>query len=189
MARIIGNPIMMGASGKFANVTTYRRQKSGNVIMGKINRGSTVPATEKQKEVQSRFKRSIAYAKAALLDPELLKLYRGLATDDQSAYNVAVRDAARPPRIVNVNTSAYQGQPGNMLKIEAVDDYKVMSVHVSIATADGVLVEQGEALYNAGSLQDWLYTVTGVNAALAGSIITVTAKDRPGNETVLDVEL
>lgn len=52
-------------------------------------------------------------------------------------------------------------------------------------TAADVLIEEGAAVQSANGL-DWVYTTTAINAEVPGSKITFTAKDLPGNETVLE---
>jgi hypothetical protein len=60
-------------------------------------------------------------------------------------------------------------------------------VTVSIRTAAGVLVEEGNAILNPLDRNKWIYTATQNNASLAGSIISATARDLPGNSGVLDI--
>jgi hypothetical protein len=73
--------------------------------------------------------------------------------------------------------------------ISAKDDFRVAEVIVSIRTAAGLLVEEGNAVLNPVKRDKWIYTATQNNAALAGSKILVTARDLPGNAGVLEATL
>ncbi|SEW04559.1 hypothetical protein SAMN05428988_1543 [Chitinophaga sp. YR573] len=182
MAKTKNNIFMTGLSGTVGKQMTLT-QKKGDTIVGKKRGPSSIPATDPQLDIQDRFKIASKYAKAAILDPVTKAAYTAAAKNNQSAYNVALADAFKAPEIQSINTTAYHGQVGDIITIRAVDDFKVVTVQVSITTAAGVLVEQGNAVLT-GNGMDWKYTVTSLNEATAGSKIRVTAKDLPANETV-----
>ncbi|TWW00635.1 hypothetical protein [Chitinophaga pinensis] len=116
-----------------------------------------------------------------MLDPVRKAFYAALAGPDQSAYNIALKDAVKSPEVISINTENYTGAIGGRIFIRAVDNVKVVRVRVSIRTAADDPVEQGEAVLQANGL-DWLYTTTAVNATLAETVIRATAIDTPGNE-------
>lgn len=182
------NIILKESSGSIGKTLTVTRRKSGSIHIGKHRGGNTTPPTEKQLEVQSKFKEGIIYGRAVLADPVLKAMYAAAAKGDQSAYNVAVRDAFKAPEITRINTELYTGQPGSTITVRAVDDFKVASVKVTIYAANGDVVEQGDAVLEGNGL-DWLYTAKVVNAALAGCRVRGVAKDLPANETAFDVNL
>lgn len=188
MAKSTDNILLRGASGTIADMLTLTKKRSGAIILGKKRGTSAVPASEAQLNIQRRFKRSIQYAKAAILDPIVKAAYEAFAGPDQSAYNMALRDAFKPPVVESVTTEAYKGVVGDTILIRALDDFKVAAVKISIRTAAGAIVEQGNAVLQPNAL-DWLYTATAENAALAGTVITATAVDTPGNETPKEVVL
>jgi hypothetical protein len=66
------------------------------------------------------------------------------------------------------------------------DDFKVLSVTVEIKTAAGVVIESGAATLEVGQATVFSYLATKANAAFAGSKVTVSVKDKPGNTTVLE---
>jgi hypothetical protein len=173
-------------SGTLGNILTFTRKKSGKVIMGAKRRLSDTPPTDKQLEIRGKFKKATAYASAVLKDPVKKALYQAKAKGDESAYNVATRDAFNAPEIGDVDTAAYTGQAGQLIRIKATDDFEVAGVQVKITSAAGIVVEYGPAVLDADSL-DWLYATTTVNDVPAGSKITITAVDRPANQTVKDV--
>ena len=73
--------------------------------------------------------------------------------------------------------------------MSAKDDFTIAEVFVSIRTATGELVEEGNAILNPINRNKWTYTAVTVNPALAGGSVSVTARDIPGNEGKLDITL
>lgn len=182
------NMLLKESSGSMGKIMTITRKKSGTIQLGKHRGSNTAPATEKQLEVQRQFKKAIVYGRAVLNDPDLKAMYQAAAKKDQSAFNVAVRDAAIAPEISNIDTDLYTGAIGSTITVRAIDDFKVAGVRVRITTAAGVLVEQGEATLQTNGL-DWLYVATVQNDQLPGSVIRASAKDLPANETVAELIL
>ncbi|SDF01644.1 hypothetical protein [Chitinophaga filiformis] len=182
------NFVLKDASGTIADMLTLTKRRSGAIILGKKRGESSIPPSELQLDVQRKFKRAMQYAKAAILDPVVKAAYQAFAGPDQSAYNMAVKDFFKPPVVESITTKSYHGEVGDTLLIRALDDFKVTAVTVSIRTAAGAIVEEGNAVLQSNAL-DWLYTATAENAALAGTVITATAVDTPGNETPKEVVL
>ena len=167
---------------------TFTRRKSGSITVGK-NRGPNKNApTEQQKEVRSRFKTSTIYAKAAIKDPVRKAIYQAAVRGDQTAFNVALRDAFKAPEITHIDTSGYLGREGDTIVINAVDDFRVAFVTVEIFNGAGGYLEGGNAILQENAL-DWVFTAAAENPLFAGSRIVVKARDLPNNETVKDVLL
>lgn len=185
MARTINNTITHGVSGKFGDQIVFR-QVNGKTLMCKspISRGKT---SAKQEQQQEKFKKASQYAKQALEDPVLSAEYALEAKRRKglSAYNVAVADYLISPTIDKVDVSAYTGNVGEKIKIQAYDDYKVEAVKVYIHTSSS-LVEEGEAVLQG---IEWIYTVQTENTNLSGSKITVKVIDTAGNESEQEVEV
>ena len=93
-----------------------------------------------------------------------------------------------PVPLKSINKDSYHGAVGDTITIDATYDFKVATVSISIHNAAGALVEQGDAVLPVDK-PDWLYTATQANPALAGSKITATATDLPGNTGSLEVTL
>jgi hypothetical protein len=184
MAKTKNNIFMTGLSGTVGKQMTLT-QKKGETIVGKKRGPSSIPATDNQLDVQSKFKIASKYALAAIQDPVKKAAYAAAAKNNQSAYNVALADAFKAPEIKSINVTAYHGQPGDIIVTRAIDDFKVAAVHVLILTAAGGLVEQGNAVLSDNGL-DWKYIATTVNDVPVGSKIRVTATDLPANETVME---
>lgn len=185
MARTINNTITHGVSGKFGDQIVFR-QVNGKTLMCKspIGRGKT---SAKQEQQQEKFKKASQYAKQALEDPVLSAEYALEAKRRKglSAYNVAVADYLISPTIDKVDVSAYTGNVGEKIKIQAYDDYKVEAVKVYIHTSSS-LVEEGEAILQG---IEWIYTVQTTNTNLSGSKITVKVTDTAGNESERTVDV
>lgn len=178
-------------SGSVGKELTITKKRSGSIQIGKHRRANTVDPTEKQLDVQSKFKMGTLYAKSVMGDPVLLPLYQEAArkaNKDQSAYNLALRDVFKAPEIRSISAGQYTGAIGSTIAVRAIDDFKVASVKVAITNAAGVVIEQGDALLQANGL-DWLYTATVLNDGVQGSVISVSAKDLPANETVAELLL
>ncbi|OMP74460.1 hypothetical protein [[Flexibacter] sp. ATCC 35208] len=180
------NLLLKESSGSIGKIMTITQKKSGKMLIGKHRGSSSVPPSEKQLGVQAKFKEGIIYGKAVMADPALKALYAAAVKGDQSAYNLAVRDAYKAPEITKISTDLYTGLIGSTITVRAVDDFKVASVRVAIYSAVGDLIEQGDAVLEANGL-DWLYTATVANSAIAGCRVRAVAKDLPANETVYDV--
>jgi len=188
MAKSIDNILLKEASGTIGGLITLTRKASGAIVMGKKRRASSAEPTPAQLDAQRRFKVAIQYAKTAIKDPVKKAGYQTAAGPDQSAFNMAFKDAAKPPVIESIDTADYQGAIGDAIVVRALDDFKVVNVKVSIRTAAGVAVETGDAIAHENGL-DWTYTATAENAALAGSVVTAVAFDTPGNQTPKEVNV
>lgn len=175
-----------GFSGKIGRNMVFRQTKSEEVIIARKPRKTGKPPHAKRLATQKLFKRGVLYAKTVEANPEKKMLYAASAKGLQSAFNLALRDFCRPPKVDIINTLLYGGRIGDKIIIEATDDFRVASVQVAIYTADNELVEQGAAVLEG---LDWIYTATEDHIALEGSTIKATAKDLPGNEGSLEVIL
>ena len=181
------NFIVHGLSGTFAGIGTFHK-RGRKTFLRKIRAKPSVPDSKEQVAVKKRFAEYIKYAKAAIKDPDIKAAYAAAAKPGRTAFNRAVTDASHPPKIEKIDTGNYHGQPGDHLIIEATDDFRVIAVQIFIHNANGHLIEQGEAIMQINTV-DWLYTVTVANETFAGSKITATATDLPGNKTSLTVTL
>jgi len=187
MATTKNNVIVKGASGKFGRQIVFS-QRAGKTIMSKPP-VRTAPPTPKQIQQQEKFAKAATYAKNALLDPTLKEAYtlEAKKRQDVSPYNMAVTDYLRPPQITNVDHSAYTGDTSDQkIIIEVADTFKVVSVKVKITAANNSPLEEGSATLVKGK---WEYTTTANNATLTGTKITLTATDRPGNNTTKEITL
>ena len=181
------NFVVHGLSGTFAGIGTFHI-RGRKTFLRKIRAKPSVPDSKEQIAVKKRFAEYIRYAKAAIKDPDIKSAYAAVAKPGRTAFNRAVTDASLPPKIGKIDTDNYHGQPRDYLTVEATDDFKVISVQICIYNANGDLIEQGDAIMQINTV-DWLYAVTVANETFAGSKITATATDLPGNKTSLTVTM
>ncbi len=183
MSKIKNNPIMKGASGMLGDVVVYREVR-GNVIMSNRPKKSGV-LTPHQETARSRFLRAVQFAKRQTANPVTKAEYQPDANSRFfSAYSRAMADYLSSPIIHNIDASRYGGVIGDEVLIRATDDFKVTLVNVSIFSAGGNLLEQGDAVLLQDAVEDYVYTATVANAALPGTKVLVTVRDKPGNLTV-----
>jgi hypothetical protein len=186
MAKSVENIFTEGISGTIAKKMTMRQVK-GDTVIGRKNRGSKSPITEKQQEVRYKFRDASDYVASVMEDPDTKAAYAAAAAKiGISAFNLAQRDAFQSPVISRILTGKYKGQPGDIITIKAFAPFKVVSVKVVILSADGTLLEEGEAVLGK---REWHYTVTEGSPTLLGNRIIVTAANLPGNETVKEKEI
>ena len=185
MALIKENDLTEGMSGKFGKKIVFRVVRGVTVA----TRRSTTERvqTEKQLAHQERFQRAAQYAKAKMQDPVAKKEYKLMAGDGAFAnpFAAALGDYLTPPKVLNVKVSEFTGAAGSSIPILLSDNFKTIRMKVNILSADGSMIESGEASYTTGDTE-WKYVTTQALPSLTGVKIVVTAIDRPGNETVFE---
>ena len=181
MAKSRNNVVMHGASGKVGDLLLFS-QRFGKTVFGKIPVNNAEPS-DKQLAFKDKFRQAIKFAKRAMADPEVKKLYEPRAEGDNKPFNLAVADFLKPPVIDDIVVDTYTGAVGSQLQLLVTDDTVVKTVEVTIKAANGTLIEQGAALQDQLEPNSpiWLYTATAVSNVIAGSKVTVVAKDLPGN--------
>jgi hypothetical protein len=189
MPIIKNNTLIKGASGKWKKEYVYKQRGDQTFLaaMPEIDK-NRIP-TVKQEEVKDRFTSARYYAEAAMADPELKKFYASKVSNSNTPFNVAFKDFQRPPQVTSLETDKYTGVPGSVVLVKAKDDCKVTGVTVRIVSAAGILIEEGEAVFNTLRNGKWVYAATQNNPALAGCKVTAIAKDIPNNEGLKEVTL
>jgi len=182
------NALTQGLSGKVSGLV-FRRNANGSVSVGDAPRPSAKAPTPAALAQRLRFQQAAFYGRAVQQDPTARAFYEsGVNAQTNSTYVVSVADYLNAPNIRHVDFSAYRGQPGDTIVIQATDDFAVTEVHVLIQNPDGTLVEEGAALSDPDGFT-FRYTAQVVNVSLDGDKITVTAADRPGNRTNKEAKL
>jgi hypothetical protein len=181
MAKSKDNVVMHGASGIIGDLLLFS-QRYGKTIIGKIPKRGGDPSPDQQ-AARERFLAAIRFAKRAMADPEIKKLYEPRAEGDNKPFNLAVADFLKPPVVADIIVDTYTGAVGSLLQLLVTDDTVVKTVEVTITAANGTLLEQGVALQDQAEPNSpiWIYTATALNNPVAGSKVTVVAKDLPGN--------
>lgn len=181
MAYVKENIFVEGVSGTIAGQMTLKVRKNKTVVCVKRVPG-TIPPTAQQIIAREKFEDALSYAREAIADPIRKLMYAAAAKGGRSAYNVAFQDAAKPPRIVLINTEMYKGLPGGVITIAVRNVVRVASVKVTILSAAGVELEQADAVPGTGDA-NWKYVASAGNPTLSGTRILITVIDLPGNIT------
>jgi hypothetical protein len=182
MAKVGNNIVTARLSGKLGDLIVFRTRGNSTYVTS-AHRKSEKEPTAGQAAHQRQFQEAIIYGKSVITVPERKEAYKAAAVENQSAFNVAVADFMHAPHIDEVDISAYRGQPGDVIRIRAVDDFAVVQASVSIYNADSSLVEEGSAVLQPNGL-DWLYTSTTSNTSLEGDKIVIRVNDTPGHSDV-----
>ena len=180
MALIKRNPLLKGASGTLGGTVSYRTV-NGKLQMVNLPR-KRKKHSKKQQTTINRFTRAIRYAKQAMKDPALKTLYAtGITSNKISAYQVAVADSMNSPIVDYIKTPDYTGAIGDVITIKARDDFKVVRVEVKIVSANGKIIEKGDATRLLRKPNIWKYKATAVNPTAKGTVIKIRAFDIPDN--------
>jgi hypothetical protein len=182
MSKVINNALLQGVSGKLGE-THYYRMLHGKLQMCNLP-GERKKSTARQKVQMKRFRAASQWAKAETRDAAVKAHYAtGICRERPSAYNVALSDYLNAPVIHYIRPKLYTGTVGSLITIKATDDFRVERVYVTIHTAEGKLLESGEAERNKRKPFMWNYRATVKNAKVSGSVIQVNVWDRPDNMT------
>ena len=185
MARQKNNQVMHGVRGMFAGQVVFKKRRGRRYVAGPPNHDENrIPGKDEQAN-RDRFKRSNEYASEAIKDKATKEMYEARATKRQTANNVAFSDAFHPPVILGIITNGFKGVAGDVITVQAKDNFKVASVKIAIYDNSNVLIEEGEAVDNNDEL-NWMYTAANNSR---GSKIIVKVYDLPENETVREVTL
>lgn len=187
MSYLDNNPLVDGARGNFGKKFVYKKRGNKTHIAKMPAQNPNAEVTDQQLEIRDQFGSAALYAKGAMSDPILKKEYQKKAKSGVTAFNIAFRDYLKAPVVKSIDTSKYTGVVGSLITVSAKDDFRVASVHVSIHTAAGVLIEEGDAILNPIDRNKWNYATTQANANIAGCVVKADAFDLPGNKGSLDV--
>ncbi|GAO44672.1 hypothetical protein [Flavihumibacter petaseus] len=180
MAILDHNLLLHGASGSIDNY--YTRQHRGKTQLCRKPRSKDGwKAKGGQIENREKFKAANAYAKRVLNDPELLAVYEGLLKKYEEVQNIAVRDAFRPPEILDLDVDFNPATEKLCISIIAVDDTKVVSVEVTLMDCIEQVLLQGQALRHPYNHNKWIFEADNVTALPESGTIEAIAYDIPGN--------
>jgi hypothetical protein len=182
---LVTNSLLQGLRGKVGNQVYKQRRGKTYVEALPVYNKDRIP-TKNELDARANFKKSVAYARKAMADPKLEKIYKKSAYRKKTAYSIAFRHATQSPNIKWINTAIYTGLPNSKVFISVTDEVKVEEVLVRIVTADGVLIEEGSAYLPDGKNYNWTYVAMQYNTELEGCTVIVVAKNLPGNEGILE---
>jgi hypothetical protein len=185
MAKMIPNPAAGELRGRIGDLV-FVKHKNGEIIVRK-RPVRKVPRRKGELRNQKEFTDSVVYAKAVWAEqPELKARYNAVAqAQGRQGFNLAKSDFRTPPTVEDIELDEYTGKIGEVIRIQAVDDFEVKSVRVVIRDLEGVQVEQGNAV-----LEDGKWAYRGQSEVSAGQTVTieVTATDHPGHTAVKPVD-
>jgi hypothetical protein len=178
MAKIIPNPAAGELTGTIGDLV-FARYKTGKVVV----RNRPVRTVEKKPgEIanQQGFTSSVIYAKNVWANqPELRAKYNAAAREqNRQGFNMAKADFRLPPKVQEIELGSYTGNPGEIIRIAAADDFEVNAVGVAIRELTGGLIEQGAAIQQNGT---WAYQAHAQVPAGQTVVIEATATDHPGH--------
>lgn len=177
MARVTGNSLLRGVSGKIGGLVV-RQVGEQTVVSAAEGHRPRAPRSPKQQAQLERMYRAQLYAKAQMQDPAAKARYAtGVDARRTSAYTVAVADHLNPPTIQRADVHAYHGRPGDAVRVWATDDFGVAAVLVHAQAPDGTALETGPAAPQPDG--SWLYRIQQPHPA--GTTLHVEAHDWAGN--------
>jgi len=182
MAQIDFNPMIDGMHGRLCR-TVIRKIRGKYYFHPKPVADPDREPTPAQLEFRRRFRLASDYAYYVQRTPELHDFYLPFAkTLDLRVRATAISDWFNPPKVESIDLSRYQGRTGDVIAIRATDEFGVIRVRVSIATADGQL-EQGLAVLTGDA---WLYTAQQPVPGGTAVKVIATAFDRPDQSGTLE---
>ena len=181
MARLGKRSLMYGVRGMFGRQVVYKKRKGKRYVAAPPNVNEYRKPGAAEQANRNRFKESNAYAAYAVTVPDLKQKYQAAAKKRQTANNVAFQDAFYPPEVISIISHAYKGLPGDIITVNARDNFEVVKVQVAIYSPADVLIERGFAVSHSDGIS-WNYVITQVNSEVPGSKIKATAFDMPENE-------
>jgi hypothetical protein len=173
--------LVLSAKGQLGSVVFYPHPfKAGLFVMrGKGKR--TKAATDAELENQERFRRAQAYAKAAQNDPRYQAAQK---TTHRQAVNIAIANYLNAPVVRDIDLGEYTGAAGQVIRVQADDDFEVTGILIRILDLAGVLLESGSATRAPEGNTTWNYTAQADIPRGQTVVIEATAIDDPGNRAV-----
>jgi hypothetical protein len=178
------HPLLNGFSGTIGDLVFYKLRNK------EVMRRRAQPPTEwseAQVARRSRFKLAAVYGKAVQKSAQQSAIYQSAAKARGCApYHVALKDFLHPPEVQKIDLSGFGVAPGSRVVVEAVDDFEVSEVQVTIRTPEGAVLEEGAATRDAAS-GNWIYLSQKQLEAGQSVAVEATATDRPGHTGSLRV--
>jgi len=176
MAKVKLNPILEQIRGRVGDLV-FRRYED-EVVISQTPDFSGVTPSEAQLAHRERFRRAALYGKMVMADPEAKAVYVAAAErKGKPVFSLTLADFFNAPSIEEVDVSAYSGQAGDKIGVEASDDLDVQRVEVAVVDSEGAVLEEGEATRDG---LRWTYTAQADVASGTTVRIEERAYDRPG---------
>jgi orotate phosphoribosyltransferase len=179
MAKVKLNSILTALEGSVQGLKFYKKGKETIASpQGDLLRKKRQPS-EKEMAGQIRMRIANAYSKGIKANhPELYARYVAVSKQQGSLpFTVSNRDYNNPPVVDAIDSSAYRGALGQVIRIRAHDDFEVRDVTVTIRTGD-TPIESGLGIRQLD--ESWHYTSTAT--AIGTVTIEATARDWPDHK-------
>ena len=162
---------------------TYHKTAYGNV-MTRIGTRTTV-TTAAQQQVRDQFRAASAYAKRMLADLVVAPRYAvAAAAKGMKPRPFMIADFFNEPVVQMIDVSGYHGPAGQLIKVQAYDDFEVTGVNIAVLDGGNAVIFEGAAVLVNGL---WQFAAPS-NIAL-GEVVTIraTATDLPGHTGTLSL--
>jgi hypothetical protein len=178
MAKLNLNPLLRSLQGRIGDLVFVHEGDSIYVRHAAEKR----PLFRSPAQVAhtSRFVVASRWARTLLVNPAMRKLYQHACHDHLTPHNIAVRDYMHAPVVDAIDLESYTGNPDDIIRILASDDFKIVHMAVQILTVDRQIVEEGEAEWNAAAAC-WVYVTRTQVRPETTVLIEAAAMDLPGN--------
>lgn len=176
------NPAFEAMSGTLGEMV-FREVRGKTVISRKASMNSE--PTVGQTAHRERFKLAAAYGKSVMANEETRAMYEAIAkSKNMPVFALTIADYFNAPTIHDLDLSIYNGQPDNAINITTSDDFRVMTVHVSITDEQGNTIESGYAIESSEGSNYWNYVTTVAVPVNNNLTVRAVATDRPGGTAV-----
>ena len=147
MARIDKNDLTPGLRGKFGDQFLFRKT---TIALRRFEASGVT--TEAQRQQREKFRLATLYAKRCMLTPELKAEYDKIGrTYGNGAFAAAVTDFLKSITVDAILTNSYSGQAGFPLTVMVNDIHKMKTMKVTLESASGQVIEEGNAAFMPGS--------------------------------------
>ncbi|OWP61755.1 hypothetical protein CDA63_17810 [Hymenobacter amundsenii] len=177
-----------GLSGRVGNLV-FRMGAEGTTYVQQAPTGKKRPGSAAQQEHRRKFGAATVYGRQQQACIEGRAYYQPFvqAGNFGSVYRTALADFAKPPQLLAVEVGNYCGQVGHPLRVQAKKPCGVVAVWVRILDVAGQMLEEGAAAPE--NADWWSYKTQQTHPAAAIRQLQALARDRPGNEAELVVDL
>ena len=181
MAKTKKNIFVRHLSGSVGDQFVIRQGRGGETIISNMPTFSEDRTfSQNQLDQQEAFRHANLYAQTVKNDELYIKKAAGTS---MTPFNAAVADYFKEPQVLEIDASEWDGNPGKVIWVEAVDDTQVTKVRVTISDENGAVLEEGNAQRAAGLW--WTYTANTQVPMEPRPHVTATAYDMPGNSAEL----
>ncbi len=181
------NALTKHYSGKFGNHFVFRN-RYGKSILAALPKKTNKKPSEAQKIRRRRFAQAVKFAQHILLDPDMQAAYKARARDGKPPFIIALADFLNHPVVEEIDASGYKGNPGDLIRVQAIDDFRVVEVTLRITNSDGYEIEAGSCRPGNHAIW-WEFTPSVLVPTIRGVTITAIARDIPGHTGEMTITL